>query len=63
MPPDKIVMVGGSHGCRISDELDSSSYDLADLSVPGWKISEENVEEKADELKEHLLECDRETPL
>jgi hypothetical protein len=25
--------------------------------------SEENVEEKADELKEHLLECDRETPL
>ena len=59
---EKIILLGGSHSGRACFEFDTNRYDVKDLSVPGWCISEENVEERLTDLKEEVLARTRSTP-
>jgi hypothetical protein len=54
----KVVIIGGSHSSRLTDELDDTCLDVTDISVKGWKLTEENVEEKVRELKEIVATAD-----
>jgi len=59
---EKLVIVGGSNGNRICDELlDTSEVVVTDLSVPGWKVTEKSVEEKTAELRDLLRGLDEST--
>jgi hypothetical protein len=49
---EKVLMMGGSHSARLTDEHDDTCLDFTDISVRGWKLTEEAVEEKVRELKE-----------
>jgi hypothetical protein len=49
---ERMVMVGGSHSSRLTDELDETCLEVMDISVRGWRLSEAAVEEKARELSE-----------
>jgi hypothetical protein len=51
-------MMGGSHSSRLTDELDETCLDVTDISVRGWKLTDESVEEKVRELKEIVATCD-----
>jgi hypothetical protein len=55
---EKVVIMGGSHSSRLTDELDDTCLDVTDISVRGWKLTEENVEEKVLELKEIVATVD-----
>ncbi len=55
---EKVVIIGGSHSSRLTDELDDTCLDVTDISVRGWKLTEENVEEKVRELKEIVATAD-----
>jgi hypothetical protein len=37
---EKVVLMGGSHCARMTDELDETCLDVVDISVRGWKISD-----------------------
>ncbi len=55
---EKVIMMGGSHSSRLTDELDDTCLDVTDISVRGWRLTEENVEEKVRELKEIFATAD-----
>jgi hypothetical protein len=55
---ERVVIVGGSHGSRLTDELDDTCLEVTDLSVRGWRLTEANVEEKVRELKEVVSTAD-----
>jgi hypothetical protein len=52
---EKVLMMGGSHSSRLTDEHDDTCLDVTDISVRGWKLTEEAVEEKVRERKEIVL--------
>ncbi len=43
-------MMGGSHSSRVKDELDETCLEVMAISVGGWRLSEEAVEDKVKEL-------------
>ncbi len=51
---EKVVLMGGSHSSRMTDELDDTCLEV----VGGWKISEKTVEEKVKELTEIVSQSD-----
>ncbi len=55
---EKVVLMGGSHSSRMTDELDDTCLEVVDISVRGWKISEKSVDEKVKELTEIVSQCD-----
>ncbi len=55
---EKVIMMGGSHSSRLTDELDDTCLDVTDISVRGWKLTEAAVEEKVRELKEIVSSVD-----
>jgi hypothetical protein len=55
---ERVVMVGGSHNSRLTDELDDTCLEVMDISVRGWRLSEAAVEEKARELSEIVSSTD-----
>jgi hypothetical protein len=60
----KIIVMGASHAGRIADVLDSMDLEVVDLTTPGWKITEQNVEKLSAQLQEVLAEDpERETIL
>jgi hypothetical protein len=52
----RFVMLGASHAGRLASALRETGSEVADLSVPGWKISSANVESSIELLKEVLEE-------
>jgi hypothetical protein len=42
---EKVIMMGGSHSSRLTDELDDTCLDVTDISVCGWKLTDKSVEE------------------
>jgi hypothetical protein len=55
---ERVVMVGGSHSSRLTDELDEMCLEVMDISVRGWRVSETAVEEKSRELSEIVATTD-----
>ena len=55
---EKLIILGSSHSSRASFEFDTNRFEVRDLSTPGWRISEESVEEKLAELKDEVLASD-----
>jgi hypothetical protein len=55
---EKVVIIGGSHSSRLTDELDDTCLDVTDISVRGWNLTEGNVKEKVRELKEIVATAD-----
>jgi hypothetical protein len=55
---ERVVMVGGSHSSRLTDNLDDTCLEVMDISVRGWRLSETAVEEKARELSEIVSTTD-----
>ncbi len=55
---EKVILMGGSHSARMTNELDNTCLEVVDISVRGWKISEKAVEEKVKELSEIVSQCD-----
>jgi hypothetical protein len=55
---ERVVMLGGSHSSRLTDELDDTCIQVMDISRRGWRLTEENAEEKARELTELLENTD-----
>jgi hypothetical protein len=43
---EKLIMMGESHSSRLTDELDDTCLDVTDISVRGWKLTEEAVRRK-----------------
>jgi hypothetical protein len=52
----RIILVGASHASRLAGALCETGAKVADLSVPGWKINNENVESSIALLREVLEE-------
>jgi hypothetical protein len=55
---ERVIMTGGSHTSRMTDELDETCLQVMDISWRGWRLTEKAVEEKAAELKELVSETD-----
>jgi hypothetical protein len=55
---ERVVMMGGSHSSRLTDELDDTCLEVMDISRRGWRLAEENVDEKVKELTELLEHTD-----
>jgi hypothetical protein len=55
---ERVVMVGGSHSSRLTDELDETCLVVMDISVPGWRLTDTSVEEKAKELADIVSNTD-----
>jgi hypothetical protein len=55
---ERVVMVGGSHSSRLIDEIDETCLEVMDITVPGWRVTESNVNEKAKELAEIVATTD-----
>jgi hypothetical protein len=55
---EKVVLMGGGHSSRMTDELDDTCLEVVDISVKGWRISEKAVEDKVKELTEIVSQCD-----
>ncbi len=36
---EKVVLMGGSHSARMTDELDDTCLEVVDISVRGWRIT------------------------
>ena len=56
---ERVVMVGGSHSSRLIDEIDETCLEVMDITVPGWRVTESNVNEKAKELAEIVSSTDQ----
>jgi hypothetical protein len=52
----RFVVIGASHASRLASALRETGAEVADLAVPGWKISGENVEAMSALLREVLEE-------
>jgi hypothetical protein len=55
---ERVIMTGGSHTSRMTNELDDTCLQVKDISRRGWRLSEETVEEKVEKLKEFVNETD-----
>jgi hypothetical protein len=44
---ERVIMTGGSHTSRMTDELDETCLQVMDISRRGWRLTEKAVEEKA----------------
>jgi hypothetical protein len=55
---ERVVMMGGSHSSRVTDELDETCLEVMAISVRGWRLSEEAVEDKVKELTETVSQTD-----
>jgi hypothetical protein len=53
---NQYIIIGGSHAGRLVDAMDTEGYKVADLSAPGWRASEFNVEEAAKSLQACIAE-------
>ena len=42
--PDKIIIIGASHGKRLYSALSKRNIDCIDLTIPGWAPTAENIE-------------------
>jgi hypothetical protein len=52
----RIILVGASHASRLAGALRETGTEIADLSVLGWKISDDNVESSISLLREVVEE-------
>jgi hypothetical protein len=52
----RFIICGASHGSRLANALDDADAKVADLSVPGWRPTESNVERMTEQLLEELEE-------
>jgi hypothetical protein len=59
---ERVVMMGGSHSSRLRDELDDTCLEVMDISRRGWRLTEENVDEKVKELTKLLEHTVRREP-
>jgi hypothetical protein len=59
---ERVVMMGGGHSSRLTDELDDICPEVMDISRRGWRLTEENVDKKVKELKELLEHTDEKRP-
>jgi hypothetical protein len=50
----RIILVGASHASRLAGALKELGAEVADLSVPGWRVTADNVESCCELLKEEL---------
>ncbi len=55
---ERVVMLGGSHSSRLTDELDDTCMEFMDISRRGWRLTEETVDKKVKELSEFLESTD-----
>ncbi len=55
---ERVVMMGGSHSSRLTDELDDTCLEVMDISRRGWRLTEENVDDQVKELTELLETTD-----
>jgi hypothetical protein len=54
----RFIFVGASHTSRLASAMREAGAEVADISVPGWRVSETNVEHACKLLKEVLEEDD-----
>jgi hypothetical protein len=52
----RFIFVGASHASRLASAMREAGAEVAEISVPGWKVSEMNVERACELLKEVLEE-------
>jgi hypothetical protein len=52
----RLIMIGASHGVRIANILEDMGAIVVDLSIPGWRISSENVASQVQQLSSVLAE-------
>jgi hypothetical protein len=52
----RYIFVGASHASRLASAMREAGAEVADISVPGWRVSEANVEHACELLKEVLEE-------
>jgi hypothetical protein len=50
----RYIVIGGSHAGRLADCLDDLGLEVIDLSVPGWTVTEKNVEKAVADLEKEL---------
>jgi hypothetical protein len=50
----RVIVIGGSHAGRLADCLDDMGLEVIDLSVPGWTVTEKNVEKAVADLEKEL---------
>ncbi len=55
---EQVVMLGGSHSSRLTDELNDTCLEVIDISRRGWRLTEEAVDEKVKELLELVVSTD-----
>jgi hypothetical protein len=52
----RIIMLGASHAVRMANILEDMGAIVVDLSIPGWKITSENVSSQVEQLSSVLAE-------
>jgi hypothetical protein len=52
----RIIMLGASHAVRMANILEDMGAIVVDLSIPGWKITSENVNSQVEQLASVLAE-------
>jgi len=55
---ERVVMVGGSHSSRLTDELEETCLEVMDISVRGWRLTDASVKEKAKDLADIVSTMD-----
>jgi hypothetical protein len=55
-PPSypRLIFVGGSHAARMAAAADNLGFDVVNLSTPGFRVTESNVENSAEMLEDAL---------
>jgi hypothetical protein len=52
----RLIFVGGSHAARMAAAADNLGFDSVNLSTPGFRVTESNVENSADMLEDALTD-------
>jgi hypothetical protein len=52
----RIIMLGASHAVRMANILEDMGAIVVDLSIPGWKITSDNVSSQVEQLTSVLAE-------
>ena len=55
-------MGGGSHASRLANALGSINPEVVDLSIGGWKVTEDNVRDLATDIGDALEAADCRIP-
>jgi hypothetical protein len=55
---NRYILVGASHAGRLAEALDRQKYHVVDLSEPGWRASDFNVESICRSLRDCLAEAE-----